>query len=352
MGTVRFTYEVERARVSTLTIVSEIEYGSSYALLPNGERIITGPSEELEWVTWSADGNRIIIDVNDDFLESGYFFEKTFASFVFNLLDFGEFYLVSIDLSKSRLAQTLAGFFAKNENTVMLSNRRRPLLGTIYKPYYHLPLREKVAIAERFVSTGGDILKEDETYFADRESVLKESKAIQSSIGQKGFYVPNVTHLVRDYDLISELLSLGIRIVMLDYLVCGFGCVHDLKSRVPQMLLWGHRVGYSVYEKVISMDAIVTLAVLSGLHFVHVGTPKDDVERGAKLALVRNMRGVNASAYPVFTKTTPNGARELLSSFGPDIVILACGYFRSAGSSGVNWSRVQDWIEAGRHGPS
>jgi ribulose 1,5-bisphosphate carboxylase large subunit-like protein len=223
------------------------------------------------------------------------------------------------------------------------------ILGTIFKPYYHLSLSEKTDMAVRFVDMGLNLIKEDETFFASVSRLLKEAQAIQSAIEGRGTYVPNVTHYIHDYRTIEKLLDSSIRIVMVDFLVTGFRPIFNLKQQFPEICVWGHRVGYWTLERFITMKALGTISVLSGLDFLHIGTPGNVKNAVDKLHLLSSLRAVNPELIPVFTKTTPEVLSETMNVFNNTTkVLMACGYFRKEEGK-INWERVQRWITTARN---
>ena len=108
---------------------------------------------------------------------------------------------------------------------------------------------------------------------------------------------------------------MGINIFMIDYLISGFGPVFGLKKRYPKISIWGHRIGYEAIKGNISMDALLTIAQLSGVF------------------------------KPIFTITTPQVLDYLLPVFGDDAIYLSCGYYRDQDGS-IDWDKVRSWCDS------
>jgi len=344
MGVITLKYNLDRLIVPIGTLMNEIEYGTTFALYRDREDTIPLQGSGLRWTSWKTEGKSLIIEVNDDFLENDYIFEKLLVVFLYNLLDFGELRLISIDLSKSCYLQRANAHQQKVPKCFRLL-RKDSMLGTILKPYYHLSLAQKIEMAKKFTSMGINLLKEDETFFASEARLLEEARAIQATIEGNGNYIPNVTHYVHNYQVIEKLLDSGIEIVMIDFLVTGFRPILGLKQKFPEICIWGHRVGYWSLEKFISMKALGTLAVLAGVDFLHIGTPTNRKDSKDRLQLVSCLRTIKPQFVPVFTKTTPEILAEIVSLFDGTTVSMACGYFRDDRGT-INWEKVQGWVAA------
>jgi ribulose 1,5-bisphosphate carboxylase large subunit-like protein len=350
VGIIELRYELDKLVVPLCTLMNEVEYGTTFALYRDREDTIPLRGDGLKWINWKAEDERLIVEVDDDFLENDYIFEKLLVAFLYNLLDFGEFRLVSIDLSKSSYLQR-ANVRQQGVPKRSRLSRKDLMLGTILKPYYHLSLAEKIAMAKRLASMGVNLLKEDETFFASEAKLLEEARAIQATIEGSGTYIPNVTHYIHDYHIIEELLDSGVEIVMIDFLVTGFRPVFKLKHEFPEIRVWGHRVGYWPLEKFISMKALGTLSVLSGIDFLHIGTPANKREARNKLQLASQLLTIKPQFIPVFTKTTPDILPELVNLFDSTAVFMACGYFRD-GRGMISWENVLEWVAVARSAKS
>ena len=346
MGTVILRYSFNKLIIPFDTLANEIEYGTTFALYRDREDIIPLRGDGLQWISWRVEDKNFIIEVDDVFLEEGYIFEKILVTFLYNLLDFGMLQLISIDLSKSSYSSNINA----HQKVIPKYFRRlakNSILGTILKPYYHLSLKQKIKMAERFTYMGIELLKEDETFLVPESRLMKEAEAIQSAINGSGYYIPNITHYIYNYRVVEKLLKLGIELIMVDFLVTGFRPIFNLKQKFPELSVWGHRVGYWSLKKFISMEAIGILAVLAGIDFLHVGTPKNEKEAKDKLQLVSKLQTIKPQFIPVFTKTTPEILQEILSQFNGTTVSMACGYFRNDEGL-IDWDKVQKWIKSAR----
>ena len=343
MGSVVIRYRLGKLKVLPSTLVNEIEYGSTFALYPGQEDIIPIFTGNLKWLSWEEKDRNLTIRVDDNFLEIDSLFEKITTAFLYNLLDFGEVQLLSIDLSDSSYFK-LETIRKRETSQVLQLFNSDLMLGTIFKPYYHLSLHEKIALVEKFIGMGINIIKEDEIFLAPEEQLLDEAKSIQEVMGEHNLYIPNLTHQVNNYNLIEKLLDCGIKVIMLDFLVTGFRSILRIRQRFPELFLWGHRIGYITFERFISIAALGTLAMIAGIDFLHIGTPISNSDIRDKIYLVSHLRQINSSFIPVFTKTTPNLLPQLIRSFGKTAVFMACGYFRNEEGKAIDWARVKEWV--------
>ena len=346
MGLITLKYDIGRLVVPPSIVMNEIEYGTTFALYHDREKIIPLLGSGLQWISWEMENTTLILKVDDDFLGNDYVFEKLLVAFLHNLLDFGELRLVSIDLSDSFYFQYINDQYRVPKYFQV--PRKNLLLGTIFKPYYHLSLVEKIEMVKRFTDMGIDLIKEDETFFASENKLLQEARAIQSAIQRRGHYIPNVTHYVHDYQIIEKLLNSGIEIVMVDFLVTGFRPILRLKQKFPEICVWGHRVGYWALAKFISMEVLGTLAVLAGIDFLHIGTPNNDKDAENSLQLVSRLRNMRPQFAPVFTKTTPEILRGMAGMFDGTTVFMACGYFRDEQTTAIDWEKVKTWASSAK----
>ena len=303
------------------TIIKELEYGNTFAIYKDREVVIGLPGEKYNWVTiQSKNKNSFSLSVVDEFFEEESFFEKILTAFVFNLIDFGHIRFENIKIDQSSL---------KFREVVLDNNLSKtiPTLGTIFKPYYHFPIEEKMQFASKIVSVGMNIIKEDETYIVEKGKILEEAKKIQTEMGENAFYVPNITPHLNDHDFVLALYNSGIRIFMVNFLITGFGPIKQLKNKLPQIKLWGHRVGYSAIENIISVEAVTQLAVLSGIDLIHIGTTIKNEELLKQKQLIEDMCFLNPNFFPIFSKTTAEIIPKLVSILGPKLILMACGYF-------------------------
>lgn len=337
MGYIKLTYHIKSTRVPVETIIQEIEYGSTFALYHDKEEIISYKSN-LKWINWEQDGKKLFIHVDDSFFELDCFFEKFMTIFLYNFMDFGTLYLEEIDISNSSFSQRIP---LRNQTIGLDGNKF--LNGTIYKPYYHLSIEDKLKQTETFISFGMNVFKNDECFLISKESIVQEARIICDAIQDKAYYIPNVTSYVNDYNLIKELIDIGIKVFMVDFLVCGFKSVYQMKQLFPDILIWGHRIGYSTIEHYVSMQAIGVLGILAGLDFMHVGTPTS-INLEEKKKTIKSLQDIHHGFMPVFTKTTPELLDLLIPTFQQSAIYLTCGYLRDSNANIIeqniiNWTK-------------
>ncbi len=323
-------------------VVREIEYGNTFVIDGQKEKLVPIPGEKQEWVKVNSKSeNHFSLSVNDAFFELDCFFEKVVTAFIFNFLDFGDIRLEAIDIKQSELQFNQQ---AKNSSNNEIF-AEFPALGTIFKPYYHFALKEKLRMASRLTEIGINVIKEDETYLVGKERILSEARQIQETMGEKAFYVPNVTSYVQDVDFIAVLTRIGIRIVMVNFLITGFRPIFHLKQQLLGLKIWGHRVGYKSLLDVVSMRALAKLSVLSGINYLHLGTTLKANQLVGQNELIGDLRQLNPGFLPIFTKTSPEIIPTLLSRLSSKLILMACGYFRSETTGHLDWERIRTWVE-------
>lgn len=338
MGRLRLDYIIRKTAVPIQTIVNELEYGSTFSLYPNHKDIVPSGTGVLKWVQYDYDASSSVLKVwiDDSFWSMDYFFEKFMTLCLYNLLDFGDVYLSEIDLSESNLIDCIS----KDKRDFS----GFPLIGTMFKPYYHQTTEEKISTARRFIECGCNVFKHDECFFLTKEELLAETKAIHAAIGSKAYFVPNVTAYIGDYSYIERLIEMGITVFMTDYLISGFKAISQLKKRFPGITIWGHRIGYEAIKGHISMDALCVIAQLAGIDWLHIGAPRPN-EVAERLRLVGKQKSINPNFKPIFTIVTPPVLEYLLPAFGNDAIYLGCGYYRDEDGS-INWNNVKTWCDS------
>lgn len=335
MGRLGLKYIVGKTSASIQTIVNEFEYGSTFSLSPTQKDILPSGVGDLKWVRYNYNSSSSVLElwIDDSFWSMDFFFEKFMTLCFYNLMDFGDIFLSEVDLSDSNLRN-----YISREKIAL---RGFPLKGTIFKPYYHQTTEEKVAQARRFMELGCNVFKNDECFFLTKKNLFTEAKYIQAAISSAAYFVPNITAYISDYSFIESLIDMGINIFMIDYLISGFGPVFWLKKRYPKISIWGHRIGYEPINGNISMDALLTIAQLSGVDLLHIGTPLPH-ELDEKKLLVEKHKALNPNFKPIFTITTPQIIDYLLPVFGDDAIYLSCGYYRDKDGE-IDWNRVKKW---------
>ena len=332
MGQIKLEYKIEEIITPIETIISEFEYGSTFALYPSYEKIMPTGTGELKWIEYRHSENLLEVWFDDSFWEMEFFFEKFMTLCLYNLSDFGTICLNKIDISSSRLQDIIS----LRDGSIITT----PLVGTIFKPYYHQTVKEKILQAKQFIDLGFNIFKNDECYFISKKELIEETSHIYKAIGNNAYFIPNISSIITDFDLIKQLIEMGVNIFMVDYLISGLGSVYKLKQFFPQITIWGHRIGYHPIKSSISMEALCTLAQLAGIDFLHIGTPTPKDIFNCE-HLVNKQKKYNSRFKPIFTKTTPSILQELFSTFGSDAIYLACGYFRNQKGE-IEWEKVKE----------
>ena len=337
MGYIKLHYTIKNTKLPLEKIIQEIEYGSTFALYNHKEDIITNELLPLKWVTWVKEGDETILIIEDSFFEIDFFFEKFLSIFVYNLFDFGDIKLNKIDIHKSKLLK-----YIKPVNSLSKFGKGY-FTGSIYKPYYHLPLEERIEQAKLYTDNGLNMLKNDECYFKNKSEIIVEATSLLKVMDSKAYYIPNVTSYLNDYEYINELIALGVEIFMVDFMICGFNQIYRLKQNFPNIKIWGHRIGYAALENNVSMQVISILALISGIDFLHIGTPTSrNVFQQYKL--YKELSGLKQGFLPIFTKTTPEILQSILPVFKDNAIYMSCGYFRD-NSGIINWDNVRIWSE-------
>ena len=340
MGKISFTYQLNHQNIEAKNIIGEIEFGTTFSLYNNREVAIYPKYDSIHWINKCiVSDNILLIEVEDSFFTEDIVFDKILTTFLFNLLDFGKLKLVSVDFSKSFLANNFPNPFPKIKNT--------PALGTILKPYYQ-SLNDKKEMVSQLAECGLRVIKEDETFLVPKDQILRHSVELQYLFNEKGFYIPNITSYVADYPFIERLINdAGVGIVMINFLVCGLGNVFRLKKNFPNLGIWGHRVGYSAIENYISIQAISQMAVTAGIDYLHIGTPESQSFFEEKQRLIKNLNGVRPFKA-VFTKTTETTIHKLVTTFKDEVIYLACGSLRNIDGISLDIKRVQNWVRNAR----
>lgn len=325
----------------------ELNRGLTFIVSQTDEKVVTLAGEWKGWVTTTLRGNNIYIYVDDGFFSNSCILEQILTSLWANLLDFGKIRLEEFQLSDNLHTLLTSGNLNK-QSIQKLVRINGPYFGTVFKPSFGLSLSEKLNIAEKFASIGGVFIKEDETYLIEKFRLLKESKSIQramNAVSDHCFYVPNVTPYLLDYNLFQELYEIGIRVVMVNYLITGLPIVYKILKRNKKLLFWGHRVGYKSIDKHISMNTVSVLAAYSGMSMIHIGTPFFSKNNSVKerVTILKSVTKVNTCIMPVFTKVSFQIISDLIKSFGKKIIIMAGGLVRTKGH--LDWKKVKRLIE-------
>jgi|GEM_PF-2101383 len=326
-----------------MKIEEELNRGFSFVISKKTETIVPIEGVWKGWASSEIKDKNIYVYIDNEFFNNHGIIEQILTSLWANLLDFGP-----VRLKDFRLSKKIHHFLLKEiSSPPFIPKNGRPFVGTIYKPSYGLSLKERVEIAEKFAALEGAFIKEDETYFVDKEKILEEAEAIQNSMNKVSsncYYIPNVTHYVLDDEFLDRLYDIGIRIVMMSYLITGLPVIYKIKRRNKKLIFWGHRVGYKAIKQYISMKSIASLAAYSGLDIIHIGTPlfSDPFDIKERLDILETIRNINPAVLPVFTKVHFDIVEDLIRMFGTSIIIMVCGSIRKGGS--INWEMMKKLV--------
>jgi hypothetical protein len=313
-------------------ITNEIEYGTTF-LLGKNEKIIPVPNNGNKWIAYDYNQGELKLFVNPEFLQNSFFFEKFMTAFLYNLIEFGPMYLIDIKIS-----DLVINHIDRLDNREIFNTF--PVFGTIFKPYYHQSVKDKISFAQKYVEFGGSIIKEDETYFVTQEYLLYESSLLQAAISPDGVYIPNITSYVNDFLFIRKLMEIDIKVVLVNFLVTGFQPLIRIKQQFPSLKIWGHRVGYESLKNYISMNALGVLAVLAGVDYLHIGTELDITIKKKQLSFISKAIGINPNFIPIFSKLTPELSRDIVDYFGKNSIHLMCGYIRDQKTGKISWEKL------------
>ncbi len=343
----RFEYKIIGNTATSLAelIQEELNKGLTFTLTEKKEEIVHLNCKGKDWVEVSQDNDWLEISVEDSFFSGVPPITKVLVALWSNLMDFGSLKLTDIEFSEFIHQSMISRLHVSN----ILTNfdlSRGPFFGIQIKPSYETTLDSKCELATQFVRYGGTFLKEDETYFIEREHMLTESTKIQgilSSFSETSYYIPNITPWCNQFEFIQALRNSGIRIGLIAYLIVGLNSV--FKSQTSGISYWGHRVGYEIIRNQMSMQALVKLALYSGISFIHIGTPLfssvESVESTKDVYKVVN--DFPTRPIPVFTKTSREITGRIVSHFGRRIILMACGSIRTKGK--LDEEKMLNWME-------
>ena len=340
MGVIRFIYTISHLNVAVEQLIYELEYGNTFVVSENSEKMITLKLGDLTWVDWRQDQDKLEIIVKDQFFSESDIFEKILTSFIYNLVDFGQIRLEEIDISQSIWKKLIN----QQHRSHQPQKREQMHLGTVIKPYYHTSLDERIAFINKVASHNITFVKEDETYLLHPAALLDQTNRIKAAIGSEMNYVPNITAAVSEYALIESLLKHKVNPMMVNILVVGFQNIRKLKAQFPEIELWGHRVGYNFLENHVSVRAFSQLCLLAGITYLHVGTPWSQAGAIEKNQLCNELTRDYPAFIPVFTKTSPEIVSLIKNNVHHQKVMMACGYLRDE-MGRIDDRKVASWAE-------
>ena len=349
------TKELWQQHETVTAMVEDMLWGQTFRILPSQEEIIHLNTESIKGNvnTGEEKNQRQWFSVN---VPRERFASNSMTSMHIqawgNVLDYKGIRLESID------HDWVIGMRPKrSEYSRIKSYEKKPLLATVLKPSWSLSIQERIEIACDFVALGGDLIKEDETYIPPTERILQEAIEIQSALDSLhsckrglGIYIPNITSILGDRRALDQLANGGVQTGLIAFLLAGMDSIRDFARNNRDWFLWGHRVGYESMHYSLSITAMIQLGYAMGLSAVHVGTPF--IRQNASVIItnkaveeINKLSEKGKDRYiPIFSKTTAEILPTLISLFGSECIMLACGEFRRRGS--LNKKLIEAWIEA------
>lgn len=333
MGHIKLTYNYV-GDIKPNIILSELESGVTFAEYSDHCDVVVPKVKVNSWHSYRVADNQFILQVSDDIFSQDTIFNMILTNYIYNLDDFADLTLEDIDFSNSRY-RGLA-----DSNRFILNKTRKPIFGTIIKPY-HMSIDCRVEFVKHAFSWGFTMVKEDETHLVNRNQTLEESMSICQHVPTFCYYIPNITSHIDDDELIKRLIDEGVKVGLVNICLVGFQAIYKLKSSFPSLGIWGHRVGFPTIENRISIRAFSKIATLAGVDFLHVGTPLSIDQIREKLFLVNEMRELNPNVQAVFSKLSP-GIFSLLAQYDQSNSInMICGYLRETGNDHVLFERLK-----------
>ncbi|MBI5332926.1 MAG: type III ribulose-bisphosphate carboxylase [Candidatus Aenigmarchaeota archaeon] len=171
-----------------------------------------------------------------------------------------------------------------NDLRKMTGIKKRPLIGTIYKPKLGLSPGEMEKLAYKVYSNGIDYTKDDENLgsmrfnkFEDRViKVLNVVDEIKSEQGRQVVYAANITastdEMLRRAEFVKDH---GGKCIMIDILTAGWSGLQTIRNQNFKMIIHAHRASHGAFthnpKHGISMKVIAKLSRLVGVTGLHTG---------------------------------------------------------------------------------
>jgi len=181
--------------------------------------------------------------------------------------------------------------------------RDRPLLGTIVKPKVGLNEKEHAKVCGEAWRGGLDIVKDDENLtsmvfnkFEKRIiETLKIRDKVESEIGEKKFYMPNITAPLTTMKKRADfVIDNGGEYVMVDIVTIGFSALQEIRDYLEnrEVILHAHRAMHAVFTRNkkhgMTMLVLAKLMRLIGMDQLHTGTVVGKMEGGRQEVLEIN----------------------------------------------------------------
>ena len=319
------------------TLLSELESGVTFTEYSDHCDVVVPKVKVSNWHSYTVADNQFILQVSDDIFSPETIFNMILTNYIYNLDDFADLTLEDIDFSNSLYKDLV------DSNHFILNETERPIFGTIIKPY-HMSIEDRVEFVKHAFGCGFSIVKEDETHLVSRNQILEESKLICQHVPTFCYYIPNITSHIDDDGFINQLGEIGIKAVLVNICLVGFQAINKLKTSFSSLGIWGHRVGFSIIEKRISVRAFSKIATQAGVDFVHIGTPSTTDQAQGKLYLINEMKRINPNVQAVFSKLSPETFNLLAQHDQSNSINIICGYMREHGSGLVEWKRLEHFL--------
>ncbi len=188
--------------------------------------------------------------------------------------------------------------------------------GVILKWYNKLTNEWIIKTAKKLFDRGCDIIKEDETFFTDPDSLAHRIESI-SDFDDK-IYVYNSLSLTPSQISNSRKDSL-LTSPLVPYIAVGFSRV--TKWFQQRHLVWAHRQGYPLIERSISKQVYLKLALLAGATFIHTGTPQVEEDFYKLQDLINGLKRIRPF-IPVFTGVPNRKVEEKLLNATNNIAVF------------------------------
>jgi ribulose-bisphosphate carboxylase large chain len=222
--------------------------------------------------------------------------------------------------------------------------RKRPIVGTIYKPKLGLNPKEQAELAYRVYSSGMDYSKDDENLgsmvfnrFRDRVvRILEVVDRIGHEQGRRVVYAANITAPVDEMlERAQFVKDHGGRCIMIDILTAGWSALEYITKQRFRMIVHGHRAMHAALTRNprhgISMLVLAKLARLAGVSALHTGTVVGKMEgkKGDVVGIDRFLRGRWHGLKPVMPIASgglhPGLVPELMETLGKDLIMTFGG---------------------------
>jgi ribulose-bisphosphate carboxylase large chain len=254
-------------------------------------------SERLAARTFEIKGNRIRVAYHKELFEAGNVPQmmSSIAGNIFGMKSVKHLRLEDIEFPSSIVRWYRGPQLGMREIRRMTKIKKRPIMGTIYKPKLGLNAKEQGELAYKIYSAGMDYSKDDENLgsmvfnrFQDRVvRVLDSVDRIKSEQGRTVVYAANITAPVGDMLKRAEFVKdHGGNCIMIDILTAGWSALEYITKQRLGMIIHGHRAMHAALTRDkrhgVSMLVLAKLSRLCGVSALHTGTIVGKMEGEAK----------------------------------------------------------------------